>query len=747
MSRQRYLRLFAAALTTPIVASVLLLSSQSQHRRSPKPVNTRRSPAAYRTSWLGNTFGGVNKWVQSSVEALYVAPDGTVFTNSTWDESGREAGVYRDGDAIANPAHTHGWGQSGGRAVTANRDYLYLAASMGSEGGKLKDSNTWPTKGIVWFGVSRRKVSDVERAAPFEGGKGGAGDTLAGSFLVINAVTEGSDAGITGLAADNNRLYISNPHKREVTIYDAQSMQLLGSFPVDRPAQLVLDHQGTLWIIQVASTSDRARILHFSSDGEQLPEQIGNIGQPSALALGPRGRLLIADAGPRQQVVIFDISGGTPAEIGTIGVRGGVYSGVPGEIANNKLASPIGVGADAAGNIYVAGTIAGSDIRKFSSSGKMIWRVVGLVFQDAGVTDPNTDAQDVYTTRARFAVDYTRSSGQDWSWNAFTIHTIKYPHDPRLDPHFARLMLTAYAIRHIQGQKFLYVISDNHAFMIYRFDGEIAVPSVLFAPTPIKDWLPGIQPQSRYIWRDINGDGDFQAGEFFDADGNLDSNTWGWDVDAKGAVWEANEKRGLSKFEFRGLDSAGNPIYTRGRSSTLGIPNPLTTVERVRYIAESDVMYLSGYTREHPKAPDGYWGQAGTEIVRYDNWNHGNREPRWRILLPYQPPVESIKAFTVAGQRLFAGLLASSGSSENHTPKNLYVYDAESGTPVATMAPGPEVGSSMGWIDLCHGLHAYKRSNGEYVVFMEEVAWGKVIIYRISGGSKISSSAYQRNSY
>jgi len=32
---------------------------------------------------------------------MYVAPDGrTIYTNSEWDEGGREAGIYKDGDVI-----------------------------------------------------------------------------------------------------------------------------------------------------------------------------------------------------------------------------------------------------------------------------------------------------------------------------------------------------------------------------------------------------------------------------------------------------------------------------------------------------------------------------------------------------------------------------------------------------------------------------------------------------------------------
>ncbi len=47
------------------------------------------SNISYKTSWIGNTFGGGSKWVQIQISAMYVASDGTVYTNSVWDEAGR----------------------------------------------------------------------------------------------------------------------------------------------------------------------------------------------------------------------------------------------------------------------------------------------------------------------------------------------------------------------------------------------------------------------------------------------------------------------------------------------------------------------------------------------------------------------------------------------------------------------------------------------------------------------------------
>ncbi|HMC47077.1 MAG TPA: hypothetical protein VKJ77_17280, partial [Caballeronia sp.] len=51
-----------------------------------------------RTSWIGNTFGfGDGTLAQINITAIAVMPDGRVYTDAPWDESGAEVSVYKDG--------------------------------------------------------------------------------------------------------------------------------------------------------------------------------------------------------------------------------------------------------------------------------------------------------------------------------------------------------------------------------------------------------------------------------------------------------------------------------------------------------------------------------------------------------------------------------------------------------------------------------------------------------------------------
>ena len=62
------------------------------------------------TGWMGNTLlrGGQADWndksqtyLQLYTSDMAVSDDGRVFCTTTWEEGGRSAGIYREGDALA----------------------------------------------------------------------------------------------------------------------------------------------------------------------------------------------------------------------------------------------------------------------------------------------------------------------------------------------------------------------------------------------------------------------------------------------------------------------------------------------------------------------------------------------------------------------------------------------------------------------------------------------------------------------
>ncbi|WP_341525833.1 hypothetical protein WKK05_25110 [Nostoc sp. UHCC 0302] len=682
---------------------------------------TTGTPApTYKTSWIGNTFGSEKLRVQNNIEGMYVAADGKVYTNSNWDEAGTEAEIYQDGNVIAAIEDTHGWGRSGGKAVTVNSKYIYIAMIQGSLG---KTKEDYPAEGTTWYNVRRYDLSG--KPAPFSGGRG-----WDKSMLIVSNKSE-----VTGLATAESELYVSDFASDRIRVYNTDTMKELRSFNVANPRAITVDRQGNLWIIQKKSGNNPAKILRYSQTGKQLPQQIADIVEPTAIAIDNQGRLLIAENGPRQQMLTYDIKD-KPVQVGSFGCKGGIYAGIPGEVKDLKLYGLTGIGTDAAGNIYVNSNgfnKSGTDLRKFSPSGKQLWRLLGLIFVDNADADPKTDGADIFTKHEHYVMNYNQPAGKQWTYQGYTLNAFKYPQDARL-----HTSPDGTFVRRIQGKPFLFLTDMYGSFLqIYRFnpatDGKIAIPAGMFVGTNgDKKSIPGNWPpqqpaQGEWIWRDSNGNGKFEKNEY---DNSKDyPYIGGWWVDSKGDVWKAlrtQDGSGIRHYPLQGIDAKGNPIYSYSSMQKQTTPNIFTDLRRIEYFPETDTMYLSGFTVDHPANGDDN-GVVGSEIARFDNWRKGNRTPRWRTVIPYDTTGKrevSTAAMSVARDYVFAVTVKTA---------EVYVYNSATGTQVQQLKPGPEVGGESGWIDIPYGIRAFRRSNGEYLVFVEEDWKGKVIIYRLQG--------------
>ncbi|MBD2625380.1 hypothetical protein [Trichormus variabilis] len=674
------------------------------------------STLTYQTSWLGNTIGKGKLRVQNNIEAMYVTANGEIYTNTQWDEAGGEAGIYKDGKVIAFLEDTHGWSRLGGKAVTVDSKYIYIAMS---QGGMNYGKDGYPPEGKTWYCVRRYDLAG--KPAPFTGGNG-----WDKSMLITSNESE-----VTGLAIVDNQLFVSNAAANKISIFNTETMQEKGRFTVTNPGTIAIDAQRNLWIIQNKKGSTAAKIVHYSQTGKKLPEQIVDIVEPTAIAIDNQGRLLVAENGVRQQIVIYNIQK-QPLQVGTFGNKNGIYSDVVGEVKSLKFYGITGVGTDTAGNIYINNNgfnKSGTDLRKFSSSGKQQWQLLGLIFVDNADTDPKSDGVNVFTKQEEYLMDYSKPAGKQWTYKAYTVNPFKYPQDPRL-----HTSPDATFFRRIQGKPFLFLKDMYGSFLqIYRFqsatDGKIAIPAGMFVNTNESgksitgNWPPYQPAKGEWIWRDSNGNGAFEQNEY---DSGQDyPYTGGWWVDSKGDVWKTlRTQDGIRHYPLQGLDSKGNPIYTYSSMQKEKTPNLFKDLRRIEYFPQTDTMYLSGFTVEHPAVGDDT-GVVGSEIVRFDNWSRGNRTPKWRTVIPYDTIGKrefSTAAMSVASDYVFAVTFKTA---------EVYVYKAATGKMVHKFSPGPEVGGESGWIDIPYGIRAFRRSNGEYLVFVEENWKGKVIMYRL----------------
>lgn len=699
-------------------------------------------------SWIGNSFSGATAWVQQDIKAIAVTGDGSVYTNVPWDEAGGEVGLYRDSDAVAKAFHSHGWGYHGGEAIAVNTSYVYFAQYVENEGGGLQNLSTWPPVGSEWYGVSRRLRSDFTRAAPFAGGKGGAGDTLAGCFLLLNETSIGTaDAAIAGLCANDQRLYVANPLLNSIQVFDAETMSPVHSWSIQRPGPLALDKFGAVWALRRGDATSDTMILRFSADGQFLAQSVtfpaGVL--PSAFCIDSQDRMLVADTGVAQQIRIYTNLYDAPTSSGTFGVTGGIHAVPEGEFGRLRFSNPVGVGTDAAGNIYVAhgGVFGGSGgdsgggsavLESYDgSTSQLNWRLFGLEFIDRAEVSPLSDT-DVYTKEERFTLDYSKSLGGEWSYRAHTLNRFRYPEDPRL--HIGAS--AGVWMRVIQGDPFLFVLDmDAHYLQIYRFnpetDGETAIPSGLFVGQnlPGQAGWPAHQPATgEWIWRDADGDGRFDAGEYATRNGDNAPAYQGWWVDSQGSVWQAGEVAGIRKFPCAGLDARGNPIWNYSSMVVFPKPAQFDQVRRLRYDAATDTMILGGTfgadTNQH-------WKPMGPVLCRYDQWSRPTPTLTWRIVAPFVVGTAihascEPASFDVAGDYLFVSYTGAS-TQNGFATGHVEVFRVSNGESVGFMEPSAEIGE-IGLQDIRESIRAHRRVNGEYVIFLEDDLKSKNVLYR-----------------
>jgi hypothetical protein len=488
------------------------------------------------------------------------------------------------------------------------------------------------------------------------------------------------------------------------------------------------DASGRLWKIDVTYTDPKHQEWEFlpkgiTCDGE--PVAFPELFQPMALALANDGTLMVADSGtgPRQQILFYDISDPTRPQLKrTFGERGGIRSGTPGEITPTKFWGIRGVGTDAAGNLYVAMSEQGSVLRSFSPDGKLRWELHGEFFCDVATADPSDDANTVWGIQERYTMDWAKPPGRDSRWVGYTLDRHRYPNDPRGLMHVKQQGehgLTSPQVVYLEGKRFLFVggMFASNFINIFRFDGDIAVPSGL-----ILQWGNGLyntdlpwpphKPSGTSIWRDTSGDGDYQAAEFAPNTPHVKPGPF-W-VDRKGNLWMAY---GFFRYDFQGLDPKGNPIYSADKVTVLDKPRGVNTVARVCYLDASDTLVVAEEGVDEKGRPSMRHIQR-VHICR--GYLAGNRDT-----VSFAPGAgKEAGCMAAAGDYVFTGGWKTRG--------RIWVNRISDGAEVGSFDPGPTVGGveNTGWIDLLTGINAFRRKSGEYLVFVEENYKAKSLIYR-----------------
>ncbi|MBN3723849.1 SMP-30/gluconolaconase/LRE-like region family protein [Burkholderia sp. Ac-20379] len=485
------------------------------------------------TDWIANTYGTIASHVGNGARSMWVAPEGTIYTASFWDENAGGVGVYQNGKTLGSIG-THAEFQGG--AITGNATSIFT-----------------PLQGAKLTGT----VARYNRATGLR--------DLAIKVSVWDNLTK-VDV-ITGLATAGTLLYASDYFSNRVRVFTTDGVWQR-DIPIATPGALTLDAAGNLWVAQKNSGT----VVEIGPTGTQLNTiQIGASARPSALYYdAPSGQLMVGDSGPDMNIKRYAIAG-QPALAGTFGVTGGYLdatTGIKGQVGAQRFTRVVGIGRDAAGVLYVLNNPWGggwdlgrngtTDLQAYDGSGNLAWALQALNFEAVAAPDPVTDGALFYSGMNI----YSGSAGGQFVAN--TVDPFSYPNDPRLSmtdyqrgQHFGQLAS-------VGGNRILVATGQNpDIYNFYHFNpaasGYIAIPD---------GSLPGALFGTNAIV------------------------TGGFSIDENGDVWAGmSGSSQVTHYPFAGFDASGKPSWRAGVA--MPVPGTVKPITRVIYQAPTDTMVLA----------------------------------------------------------------------------------------------------------------------------------------------------------
>lgn len=520
----------------------------------------------YTTDWIGNTYGTNATHVGNAARSMWVAPEGTIYTASLWDENEGSIAIYKAGKN-AGSIGPHGWAQ--GSAITGNATYLWLPRQFDSTGGS----------------------GQVDRFIRATG-------TLDQTIAVSADTTERHADVITGIATWNNYVYVSDRPGNRVRIYSVAGAWLT-DINVTSPGALVVDRNGAFYVTQESTGT----IQHYGTNGYLLGTiQLATGSVPHALYYDATTQYLwVGDAGPDQNVKVYNAK--TSTLVSTFGVQGGYLdstTGIKGQVGDQRFTRIDGIGKDSSGNFYIlcqpwgqtwdTGRTGGTDLYAYSPMKTLLYTLRALNFESIGAPDPSTDATVFYSGTNI----YSGTGGSNWQFVANTVDPFTYPNDGRInyaDPgrgeHFGWVATV--------GNNRILVAGGQGAsiLLFYHFDpaasGYIAIPDGA---------LPGATPFNQ-IAQVRNG----------------------FHLASNGDVWAGMDRTNLIyHWSLTGFDVNGKPSW--GTPTTYPVPASIGGLSRIIYLPESDTMILG---QRIPGSTD--WTGIGPRIEVYHGWLAGNRTP------------------------------------------------------------------------------------------------------------------------
>ena len=739
-----------------------------------------RKPLQHLDSWVGTGSewnytqavpGVQGKFTDNSVVDMYVTADGTVYYNSGYDEDGHECGVISsEGKWIGRLSN---WGLRGS-AITVDEQLNQVFVSDDwnqTRGGENLNHTSFPPVSDTWVHkIPVGHVNDPGGGTPNNAYFGFRVDNLSNAYDQHSA--------ISGLATNGNELYVSDQFNGKIRVYDLNtwptsvtkpmaSPTLLREFSFTKPKNITIDKpSGNLWVvlndpkqnfIQKDLYPFSATVVLVDKNTGAILKTISDVKCPNDIQYNSiENTLWVCEGGRDSQIRIYKNLSTTPVLDRTFGDKFGILSGVAGEVKPMKLGFPTGIGFDALGNVYVAQCNGKSGwgplwLESYTPAGALRWRVENIGVIETAILDQANE--DTYTSHGRLSMDFTKTKyGAEYTWKGFTLNTYKYLQDSRNDQF--RQFHNPLRIVNVDGHKFQYNINTGASYVsYYRFnkatDGETAIPCGVFdnydgnpanakynsnypSPNIPASWVG--DKQLDYTWYDKNADGNFQVAELEEEPLRRGLDNSVLCVDSLGDIWTYSGQYGLKRYLMGGLarlkggprvDANGVPIYHANETVSYTLPNnDFTVVKRIEYDLNKDELYISGDNPDNVDNTNESYAQGGLLLKKYKNVSSGNPTLVYSIrFAKFQELQDGPRGpgnLSIAGDYIFAA--HRKGLELTH------IFKKSTGEYVGELSPAAQFNKNC-FDDQALGMRAYRRSNGEYLVFYQR-SFGPSMMFR-----------------
>ena len=355
------------------------------------------------------------------------------------------------------------------------------------------------------------------------------------------------------------------------------------------------------------------------------------------------------------------------------------------------------------------------------------------VTTDNVVSDPD-DQKTLWSPLNRFAVDWERrGGGREVLGHTSTVDARRFPTDPRLhSPH-----QTPYRVFRIGGEK--YLASGGEMVNLHRWDAERAVfvPSASFHVRPdfaraAHPGAPELKWGDGMVWRDRDGDGLSEAGEYekFGSPGLW--NVLDWQVDPSGNFWWMpfwGHPKDAQAAHYLPVGSAPdgrkNPVYDPGRRVTRRLPAALMTADEC---GASRIHWLTGDLAAIVRRGKVWrlelypgWAKSGTPERVAAKWSTPNVATRMRRGVEPHETFRADMCGTIAAEGDYVFLVEGIGCG-------VRVYRRSDGRPVGRMFDRNFANSTVD--EPRGGFHVWRQGD-EYVCSVMDFNGSAAALWRV----------------